>query len=251
MATTTTAQAKSNVYTWSASQSNARLYYTNTTKNAYVWNNAHTKKLHNLKNYPYSAWFVTQSFAKKYNGKTRVYYKVTNYGGKVTGNVWRGYLTPAKSTAISTFNSDSDYLTYLQTNPSQKLSRALLSKLSGVDVSAKLSQEAAANKITSFKNVIDLGTMRGDFGSYSRFGKKSLMEYFGLTTGGAASTRATAMLKVLTANGYSPSKINQLTGYQLGIVINDGTTYTASKTGYPSALGSMQNDFTLVLAQSK
>lgn len=250
-ASATPVQAKSNAYTWSTSQTNARLYYTNTNKNAYIWNSNHTKKLHNLKNYPYSTWFVTQSFAKKYNGKTRVYYKVSNYGGKVSGNVWRGYLTPAKSSPVNAFDSDSDYLSYLQTSKSQKLSRALLSKLSGVDVNVKLSQEAAANDISSFKNVINLGTMRGDFGSYSRFGKKSLMEYFGLTTGGTASTRANAMIKVLTANGYSPSKINSLNGYKLGIVINDGTTYTASSTGYPSSLGSMQNSFTLVLAQAK
>lgn len=146
-----------NKYTWRSGKSDAAIYYTNTTQNAYIWNNRFNKKLHNLKNYPYTTWYVTRSFVHK----NRVYYAIGNYGSKVKGYVWHGYVTPAVVKDINRFNSDADYLNYLNTDPSQKLSRALLKLIPNANVSLKLSKQAAMNQITDYQNVIDLGKVSG------------------------------------------------------------------------------------------
>lgn len=68
------------------------------TKNAYMWNNNITKKLHNLKNYKYTTWYVHASYKMTNGKKTGIFYKVDNASGTKTGLVWRGYLTKGKNT---------------------------------------------------------------------------------------------------------------------------------------------------------
>ncbi|MTV83193.1 hypothetical protein [Secundilactobacillus folii] len=95
-------------------------YFPNLTKikahNAYMWNMKHTKKIHNLNNYKNTDWYVVQTFTKTVNRKKSTYFKVTNYGKKITGLVYSGYLIKAKVTPITSFNNDSSYRKYLESS---------------------------------------------------------------------------------------------------------------------------------------
>ena len=62
-----------------------------------LYNLAHTKKLHLLKNYPYTTWYVTQRLVLKHDSKSAIYYQVKNASGKVSGYVWHNYLTKGKA----------------------------------------------------------------------------------------------------------------------------------------------------------
>lgn len=46
-----------------------------------LYNLAHTKKLHLLKNYPYTTWYVTQQLVLKHDNKSAIYYQVNNASG--------------------------------------------------------------------------------------------------------------------------------------------------------------------------
>ncbi|WP_288528977.1 hypothetical protein [uncultured Secundilactobacillus sp.] len=95
----TTAQAKG--FTWLKTKdysANPPLYTAKTAgQSVTMWNAKHTKKLHNLKNYPTTQWSVTQS-VKMYNpkktwgNKTGIYYKLTTQTGKYYGYVHRNFV---------------------------------------------------------------------------------------------------------------------------------------------------------------
>lgn len=59
--------------------------------NAYIWNDTHTKKLYNLKNYPTYTWFKTATGS--YRGNSN-WVQVTNFPtmNPKDGWVWKGYL---------------------------------------------------------------------------------------------------------------------------------------------------------------
>ena len=61
---------------------------------AYMWNAKHTKKLHNLKHYPKTTWYLSKSVKMTQGKKSSIYYRVTSGNKKVTGYVWHGYLSP-------------------------------------------------------------------------------------------------------------------------------------------------------------
>ncbi|WP_282801411.1 hypothetical protein [Secundilactobacillus kimchicus] len=108
----TTAQAKG--FTWLKTKdysANPPLYAANTPgQSVTMWNWNHTKKLHNLRNYPRTQWSVVQS-VKMYNpkkmrgNKTGIYYKLVkgnkygyvhrNFVNRVTQNSGTGTVTPS------------------------------------------------------------------------------------------------------------------------------------------------------------
>lgn len=78
----------------------------NATKSVYMWNSTITKKLHNLKNYPKTTWYVQKSVKLTNGKKTGIFYYVENASNSVRGYVWRGYLTKGSlSTATNTNSS--------------------------------------------------------------------------------------------------------------------------------------------------
>ncbi|MCV3741247.1 D-alanyl-D-alanine carboxypeptidase [Lentilactobacillus hilgardii] len=79
-------------------------YHATTQRSAYVYNVNHTRKLHNLKNYPNTTWYVSKSLLMRssYTGKRAVYYYVTSGNGRASGIVWRGYLTAGVNSGTST-----------------------------------------------------------------------------------------------------------------------------------------------------
>lgn len=248
---TSYAWSSTNKYTWNSGKSDAAIYYTNTRKNAYIWNYRFNKKLHNLKNYQYTTWYVTRSFVRK----NRVYYKIGNFGSKAKGYVWNGYLTPAVVKNINGFSSDQAYTNYLNTDKSQKLTRALLKLIPNGQVSLRLSQQAANNQINDFKNVIDLGQVQGSATEGLITHKTTVHDY--LMSPAASNARKASMVKkMLASKGYTSNKLTELVnqGYQVGIYINDGAATSVGKSGYPSTISytsTIQNNYALVLAQPK
>jgi hypothetical protein len=79
-------------------------YHATTQRSAYVYNVSHTRKLHDLKNYPNTTWYVSKSLLMRssYTGKRAVYYYVTSGNGRASGIVWRGYLTAGVNSGTST-----------------------------------------------------------------------------------------------------------------------------------------------------
>ncbi|WP_288528985.1 hypothetical protein [uncultured Secundilactobacillus sp.] len=72
---------------------------------AYMWDAHHTRKLHNLKNYPSATWYLSKSVKMTRGGKSAIYYRLTS--GGVSGYVWRGYLAKGINN-ISTGNTQSN-----------------------------------------------------------------------------------------------------------------------------------------------
>ncbi len=62
-----------------------------------VYNASHTKKVANLKTYPYTTWYATAKVTLKHCSSKALYYKVKNGSGNVSGIVWHKYLKPGKS----------------------------------------------------------------------------------------------------------------------------------------------------------
>ncbi|WP_125581072.1 D-alanyl-D-alanine carboxypeptidase [Levilactobacillus cerevisiae] len=107
-------------------------YYTKSKRSAYVWNKNHTRKMHNLKNYPKTTWYATGKYSMKSTTHRGVYLQISNGSGKAKGYVWSGYMkkgvNPAypqgtivgpTGVAMSTYNVDN------------KLNRQLLSLFPG------------------------------------------------------------------------------------------------------------------------
>lgn len=85
----------STTYTWGKTKTypNPKPFYYAGKSSVYLWSKYHTTKLHNLKNYPKTTWYLSKSVQMKHNGKSAIYYAVTSGNSKVSGYVWRGYLT--------------------------------------------------------------------------------------------------------------------------------------------------------------
>ncbi|KRM13624.1 D-alanyl-D-alanine carboxypeptidase family protein [Lentilactobacillus farraginis] len=63
----------------------------------YVYNLAHTKKLHALKHYPYTTWYATRKITLKHGSQKAVYYKVKSGSTGAKGYVWHRYLKKGKA----------------------------------------------------------------------------------------------------------------------------------------------------------
>lgn len=74
----------------------------NAAKSVYLWNSTITKKLHNLKNYPKTTWYVQKSVKLTNGKKTGIFYYVQNKHNSANGYVWRGYLSKGKFTSTVT-----------------------------------------------------------------------------------------------------------------------------------------------------
>ncbi|MFC6207957.1 hypothetical protein [Levilactobacillus tongjiangensis] len=93
-----TAQAKSNTrtpYIWVSSKK-VRPYptYFKLGQPKPMWNRAHTKKIHNLQNYPRTTWIVQRKIVLQSPSKSHdTYYEVRSANKKVHGYVWHGNLS--------------------------------------------------------------------------------------------------------------------------------------------------------------
>ncbi len=72
-------------------------FHAKSKKTAYMWNATHTKKLHNLKNYQATTWFLAKSVVLKHHNQKRVYYYVKNTTNAIGGYVLRSDLAKGYS----------------------------------------------------------------------------------------------------------------------------------------------------------
>ncbi|AKP64619.1 hypothetical protein FC99_GL002400 [Levilactobacillus koreensis JCM 16448] len=210
-------------------------YTTNMAKvksNGVIWNARHTKKLYNLKNYPYTRWNVSNIVTKRQNGKAvSYYYELTSQTNpKVKGIAWSKYFTKIIAQNPASFSSDAAYLKYIQTDPSQRLTRAILKLYPNVTVSAKLSAFADTGaysyiqKPAGFKDVTNISYIQNYQPSSDLWN----------TMGQPVAPRIKKMTAQLDAMGYTAEKRASFTG-NIGIFIadeaNDGDY---SKDGLPT-----------------
>ncbi|MTV82809.1 D-alanyl-D-alanine carboxypeptidase [Secundilactobacillus folii] len=225
--TTVHASKISSNYSFNAEKSGAgSVPYTvkSSVKSGYIWNYSHTKKIHNIKNYPNSNWYVNYASVKKYNQKSAVYYRISSNSGNVKGLIWSGYLTRLLSKAPSEFNTQSSFETYMQTARSQRLARQVMklfpnSKLS-LDLS-QITQNVNANhplKTEKYTGIINVGVLKptGNTDTLSISEKVG-----GDMAGGAITPRATYIKRVLENNGFTQEKRNSMSNYYLGIYMPD------------------------------
>ncbi|MEE8825062.1 hypothetical protein LASUN_06270 [Lentilactobacillus sunkii] len=152
------AQASARYYWVKSINRNNLPYHTVSQRSAYIYNATHTQKLHNLKNYPRTTWYVSKSILMRssYTGKKGVYYYVTNGAGTVNGIVWRGYLTSGTNpnttnggnTPSDNGNDNSGNSNGTDTNPTNSLSQELAGFFEGTVPDSQLQQ--IANEYPSF-----------------------------------------------------------------------------------------------------
>ncbi len=227
---------------------------------AYLWNYRHTKKLHNLKNYPNSNWYVFYAKVKNYTGKRAVYYYVgASSNFKVKGWIWSGYLTRLLAKSPANFTSESTFINYVKTDRSQRLTRAILKLFPNSQLKLDLSKAAAtsinakptlAPNYTNYVYLNDLkpagSTQIGD----------DVMWYLSKTAGKPITPRINHIEAILNANGYTSAKREDMHNYYIGIASWDGAQDSPKSyftTPYPSyQLDDSQNSGTLIyLATAK
>lgn len=193
-------------------------------KSGYIWNYSHTKKIHNIKNYPNSNWYVNYASVKKYGKKSAVYYRISSNSGNAKGLIWSGYLTRLLAKAPSEFNSQSSFETYMQTARSQRLSRQVIklfpnSKLS-LDLS-QITQNVNANhplRTEKYTDIVNIGELKPT-GSADTL---SISEKVGgELAGGIITPRAKYIESVLNDNGFTQEKRTSMSNYYLGIYMPD------------------------------
>ncbi|WP_054655824.1 hypothetical protein [Lentilactobacillus kisonensis] len=204
-------------------------YYTSSTpfhakypkQNTYLWNAKHTKRLHNLKNYPNSFWTRAKTVILRKNNKPAVYYYVagmTPHGTpNLYGYIWRGYLKPGynpnykawNGLDINYFLSDKDYQRYINQSPSQNLSREVLHLFPNARLSLNLSKLTAyGSTLTDFQKQFSdvLIVKNANNAFYNPRGKVT-----------SANQKLTAIKAAFDAHGYNQQKRSALNGYQIGI----------------------------------
>lgn len=201
--------------------SSAPFHAKNPKQNAYLWNAKHTRKLHNLKNYPNSFWTRAKTVVLRKHNKSAVYYYVAGVTPKGTSNlygyVWRGYLKPGynpnykvwNGLDINYFLNDKDYQRYIDQSPSQNLSRKVLKMFPSSRLSLKLSQLTAYGSALNvfqkqFSNVII--NKNANYAFYNPRGKVT-----------SADQKLAAIKSAFNAAGYDQQKRSALNGFQIGI----------------------------------
>ncbi|MGO3400111.1 MAG: D-alanyl-D-alanine carboxypeptidase family protein [Lentilactobacillus parabuchneri] len=92
-----TVSASSATYKTVATTSIKKAPYHKKSSAGAIYNASHTKKVANLKTYPYTTWYATAKVTLKHGSSKALYYKVKNASGSVSGIVWNKYVTPGKS----------------------------------------------------------------------------------------------------------------------------------------------------------
>ncbi|GAA3190518.1 hypothetical protein [Lentilactobacillus kefiri] len=232
-----TAQAKK-PYSWSV-MDGPLMYYTKPNVKGYIWNYSHTRKLHNVKNYRYTSWLVTNASTKRIKGKRSVYYRVYSANKKVKGLVWSGYLTKALATPLDKISSNQQYLNYINSNPSQRLTKALIKLFpnSPVDISLSRSIDnitaTTPIKNQNFTDFIAISNLK-DPNNPNPHQDGSIDSYLYYSYGQAITPRVKRVTEILNANGYNASKRASMTNYSLGVDVVDGALYgTTTNSPYP------------------
>lgn len=218
------------------------LYSTNITpgKNAYIWNYRHTKRIHNLKNYPNTTWYAVRGISKN----RHFYYRIGNYNKTIKGLVWSGYVKKYVQKAPREFKTAAQFTHYIQTDPSQKLTRAVLKKFPNVPVSFALSKYAGQRfdlfptSIDGFTDIVPISTLKlpaADFTAiqnyyssvYTKSFSQQLQWYWALTLGQPVGPRADKVVEAMQFNGIDPAQFDDATAnWKIGVNLNDGSSFS-------------------------
>lgn len=233
----TIAQAKK-PYSWSV-MDGPLMYYTKPNAKGAIWNYSHTQKLHNVKNYRYTSWLVTSAFTKTIKGKRAIYYRVYSANKRVKGLVWSGYLTKAIATPLDKITSNQQYLNYINSNSSQRLTKALIKLFpnSPVDISLSRSVEnitaTAPIQNRNFTDFIAISDLK-DPNNLNPHQDGSIDSYLYYSYGQSITPRVKRVAEILNANGYSARKRASMANYSIGVNVVDGALYgTATHSPYP------------------
>lgn len=201
----------------------------NKSQSAYVWNKAHTKKIHNLKNYPNTNWDATAAITLKHNGKSALYYAVIastpNNKANVEGYVWHGYLTKGynknyavwNNLALQGFTSTSDYQSYINQSSSQQLTRDVLKLFPNSSLSLSLSNYVENRDMLAD----DSATFNKSYSNAVIPSKANNYFYHSYKDTRSTTTRLQEIETALNAEGYNATKRASLKGYQIGIYYVD------------------------------
>lgn len=109
------------------------------TKSVYLWNSTLTKKLHNLKNYPKTTWYVQKSVKLTNGKKTGIFYYVQNKSHSASGYVWRSYLTKGayQSTSKVSYSTSEKVAQTLKAFPGTVTGDAELAKIAALKVNSR------------------------------------------------------------------------------------------------------------------
>lgn len=107
-------------------------YYAKSAKSGYLWDKKHTKRLHNLKNYPKTTWYATGKCSMKSTKNSGVYLQVANGNGKAKGYIWTGYLKKGVNPAYPQGTLTNPFGAAMSTyNVDNKLNKQLVSLFPG------------------------------------------------------------------------------------------------------------------------
>lgn len=132
--------------------------YTKSTSKAYIWNTKHTKRIHNLKNYPSTIWNVSKATVKKVNGKNEIYYQLSSaYNSKISGVAWSGYFAKNLLKLPNLFTSDASYAKYMNSAVSMKIAKGIANLFPNTPISVEFSQDlsgtVAQHDFTNLSNI--------------------------------------------------------------------------------------------------
>ncbi|GAY74368.1 hypothetical protein [Lentilactobacillus kosonis] len=231
-------------YAWAKTKNyNNVPMHAKTTGTAYMWNWNHTKKIHNLKNYPRTTWYLSKSVKMVKGRKAGIYYEITSGNGRVNGYIWRGYLTKGLNTNIgsnnnkggnstnsnnnnqrsipdlNTYNSDAEYLNYINNNPNQNVAKLIMQQLPNAKLSLNLSKYAQDNG-SFYWDDEDVPTVSYDKSKIDSTSVRRLTHVENMINNLSKDSIPTAaeIDAALTADGYPKSKQQSFNG-SIGLVI--------------------------------
>lgn len=206
-------------YKWIKTKQYSDLAYhlKDTTKSAYMWNLKHTKKLHNLKNYPRTTWYLSESVKIQFGKKTGIYYLVKNNSNSIAGLVARGYLKKGNNPKDAYANSEdvksygANLASIKSAREAQTLQADILALFPGTilntaySADARTDLNAGINKANGYSKTDKNTKAIGIFSPYNWVNTTSKTNYTTLIT------------SALEKQGYTAAKRAKYKGYQIGI----------------------------------
>lgn len=198
-------------------------------KNLYLWDWTHTKKLVNLKNYTNQNFSQQHSVLMTYKGKSHWYYHTSlMVNGKYTVGYVRGDQTAAGRTTNhkgknilfpQEFVGTKDYLAYINESKYQKLARAIIKLFPNTPVDLGLSRIAAYNYATNDTWDEDPDEAISTTGYKDIVPFESVATYLMKNKMQTNAQKIAGIKKLLNKAGYTAAKRAKLTDYKLGIYI--------------------------------
>ncbi|MFC6254153.1 hypothetical protein ACFP1H_06090 [Secundilactobacillus hailunensis] len=212
-------------------------YYSKKSGNVYMWNTSHTKKIHNLKNYPRTTWYVYKRVKLQLGKKTGYYYKATNNNGQARGLIYRSYLTKgdnpkdafAHSSIVKFYGSGLAGIKSVR--EAARLQADILALFPGAILNTSYSKDA--------QNDLNAGVSKT--ATYSKLNKNSaavgIFTPYNWTSTSSKTDYTKLVSAALDAQGYTTSKRAKYKGYQIGIYATPHG-YTSNYHNWPSGYGS-------------